>query len=53
MTVAQVRKENPSAELLFFKDGMEMQKAPFLHDQIKEFEVKKYESGRTVAYIDM
>ncbi len=40
MTVNELRKQYPSKDFYFFRNGYKMQKAPFLHDRIKSFEVK-------------
>jgi hypothetical protein len=38
MTIAELRKNYPHSEFYFFKDGLEMRKAPFYHSEIKGFE---------------
>lgn len=40
MSINDLRKQYPSKDFYFFRDGLEMRKAPFLHDKIKSFEVK-------------
>ena len=41
MTICGLRKQYPYHEFYFFKDGREMRKAPFFHDKIKDYEVKR------------
>lgn len=40
MSINDLRKQYPSKDFYFFRNGYEMRKAPFLHDKIKSFEVK-------------
>lgn len=40
MSINELRKQYPSKDFYFFRDGREMRKAPFLHDKVKSFEVK-------------
>lgn len=40
ITICQLRREYPHHDFYFFKDGKELQKAPFFHSLVKSFEVK-------------
>ena len=40
MTINDLRKEFPHYCFYFFKNGWELDKAPFLHTIIKSYEVK-------------
>ena len=39
MSINDLRKQYPGKDFLFFRDGREMRRAPFLHDKIKSYEV--------------
>ena len=39
ITICQVRKMFPHSDFFFFKNGHEMQKAPFYHTTIKSYDV--------------
>lgn len=41
ITICQLRSMFPHHEFCFFKDGKELQKAPFYHAVIKAYEVVK------------
>ena len=49
MTIAELRKQFPSHSFMFFKNGWELQKAPFFHDKIKSFR----EVGENSIFIEM
>lgn len=48
MTICELRKQFPHHEFYFFKDGKELNKAPFYHAKIKSYEVHK-----NAIFIDM
>lgn len=41
MTINELRKKFPSKDFLFFKDGLSVDKTPFLYQKIKGFKEKE------------
>ena len=58
MTIAELRKKYPHSEFYFFKDGYELQKAPFYHSKIKSYRFvmtwsKESECLKDTIFIDL
>lgn len=49
MTINQLRQKYPHADFYFFKNGLGMSRAPFLHDTIKSYTV----GSRGAIFIEM
>lgn len=39
MTICELRKKFPCHDFYYFKDGKELQKAPFYHSPIKGYQI--------------